>query len=315
MNKYIRNEKDIGTQKTICERFDPDCEITWCVTGQVVESGISSFPLANGERASQQIEFLRTQHHGTYLFLDGQSEVCDKSELEAPYHETMTHLPLIEHPQPCHALVLGGGDGAVVREVLKHDCVETCVLVEIDSNVVELCKQHIPDCAQAFLRDDPRLQLQYEDCLSYLQNTIAPQTFDIIISDLPEIIGEEQKAVRGRLYNREFYASVFRALKADGILMIHIGCLLHTETATNTQVYEDISSVFSNRRLLCTYLPMFSLEWLFCVASKESKHQWNMLSQAQRERQQRLSQQTVIYDDELHQGLFRYNRRIRSVMI
>ncbi len=315
MQTYIRNQHEIGTPKVITEYLDGEHEWTYHYRGEVLESGTSSCTLADGKELSQSIDILRTKNYGILLFLDNLLQTSDIPELEAPYHETMVHVPLIEHPHPRRVLVLGGGDGAIVREVLKHEGVEECVLIELDPNVVEVCTQHLPNCARAFLEHDPRLRIQYEDCIGYLKAIRGTSTYDVVIIDLTDIVNVEQEVVRNTLYSSDLYRLVSGVMQEHGIMMTYTGRLwLETDDAVNAEIYNNIVSIFPHTTLLCTFVPMFTLEWLFCMACKNQEHQWNQLDQKQSARQQIISRDTIVYERDFHRMALCSSRRVQQHM-
>ncbi len=311
---YIRNQHEIGTQKVITEYLDGEHEWTYQYRGEVLESGVSSCTLANGEDLSQSIDILRTKNYGTLLFLDNLLQTSDVSALEAPYHETMVHAPLIEHPHPRRVLVLGGGDGAIAREVLKHECVEECGLIELDPNVVEVCTQCLPNCARAFLEHDPRLRIRYEDCFGYLKRIRGTAAYDVVILDLTDIVNVEQDVVRDSLYSSDLYRLVSEVLQEQGIMMTYTGRVwLQTDDAVNAEIYNNIASIFPYTTLLSTFVPMFTLEWMFCMACNDQEYQWNQLNSEQSARQEAISQKTVVYDQNFHRMALSSSRRIQHM--
>lgn len=314
MTTYVRLEEEIGAEREICEYLDKELELRHCLRGEIVESGLSSATLATGEVLTQHVEFLKTENYGTVLFLDKMVQTCDLPELEASFHETMVHVPLIEHHDPRRILVLGGGDGAIVREVVKHDNVEQCVLVELDNNIIELSKKHLPNCARVFLEDEPRLQIHYQDCIGYLDDAAEPDSFDVVIVDLVDVLDADKRATRQALYSRDFYGAIKRALKPDGILITHVGGLLHTEKQVNREVFWEFAEVFPNARPLSVYVPIFFLEWLFCVAAKDTNFSWNSFGPDQLDRLSRVSGRTVFYDLTFHRGVFQENFQVRDIV-
>jgi spermidine synthase len=113
----------------------------------------------------QEVLVFRSAQYGNVLVLDGVIQLTEKDEFS--YHEMMTHLPLCSHPHPRRVLIVGGGDGGILREVCRHDCVEEIVLVEIDPTVIRVCRKYFGrSTAVAF--DDPRLSIVHQDGAAYL---------------------------------------------------------------------------------------------------------------------------------------------------
>lgn len=156
----------------------------------------------------QFIEIYETTHHGRVLLHDGFFMLSDRDE--AIYHEMISHVPLLTHPNPKNVLVIGGGDGGTAREVLRHPGVEKCTMVEIDGEVVEACRKYFPNVARSF--SDPRLDLKIEDGVAFMKNT--DEKFDVIIIDSTDPIGPATP-----LFGEEFYGDVRNALGEDGIVV------------------------------------------------------------------------------------------------
>src|SRR6266545_2239411 len=135
--------------------------------------------LARAKTAFQDVEIAETRAHGLALFLDGmpQSAVSD----EYVYHEALVHPALISHADPKRVLIAGGGEGATLREVLRHPGVERAVMVDIDGELVDLCREHLAEMHQGAF-DDPRAEVVIGDALAYLRE--HEDRFDAIVVDL-----------------------------------------------------------------------------------------------------------------------------------
>lgn len=156
----------------------------------------------------QKVEVVETQEHGMLLAHDGMIMVTERDEFV--YHDMITHVPLFTHPNPKNVLVIGGGDGGTVREVLKHKSVEKVTMVEIDGLVVEACRKYIPQTAGKL--DDPRVTLLIQDGVDFMKN--SKEQFDVIIVDSSEPIGPATP-----LFNVDFYKDVAARLTENGIVV------------------------------------------------------------------------------------------------
>ncbi|MEZ5854776.1 MAG: polyamine aminopropyltransferase [Hyphomicrobiaceae bacterium] len=161
----------------------------------------------------QHLVIFDNETWGRVLMLDGVCQLTTSDEFV--YHEMMAHVPLMALKSPRRVLVIGGGDGGVLREVLKHPSVEKAMLVEIDRSVVDLSLQYYPEIAAGAF-DDPRSELLIADGLKYVAETT--ERFDAIIVDSSEPIGPS--AV---LHTPQFFADCKRALAADGIFVTQNG--------------------------------------------------------------------------------------------
>jgi spermidine synthase len=156
----------------------------------------------------QKVEVVETQEHGKLLAHDGMIMVTERDEFV--YHDMITHVPMHTHPQPKNILVIGGGDGGTVREVLRHPTVEKVTMVEIDGVVVEASKKFIPQTANRL--SDPKVDLRIADGVDFVKNT--DDKFDVIIVDSSEPIGPATP-----LFNINFYKDVDRCLATGGAVV------------------------------------------------------------------------------------------------
>ena len=163
--------------------------------------------LFEGKSPFQTVKIIETYSHGRMLINDDIVMTCERDEFI--YHEMISHIPLFTHPHPENVLIIGGGDGGTAREVLKHRNIKECVLVEIDSLVVEACKKHLQTIGSEF--DNPRLTVHFDDGASFVKN--KKNHYDVIIVDSADPIGPGKI-----LFEAPFYEDVFQALKPDGLM-------------------------------------------------------------------------------------------------
>ncbi len=155
----------------------------------------------------QKIEVYESKEFGRILVIDGHGMLCDKDEFI--YHEMMAHVPACTHKEPKRALVIGGGDGGVAKELLRHPQIEVD-MVEIDEEVVNVSKEYFPHIGDW---DNPRLNLLIEDGIEFVKNVPA-DTYDLVLVDSTDPEGPAEG-----LFDRNFYAHVFKILKEDGIVV------------------------------------------------------------------------------------------------
>ena len=156
----------------------------------------------------QRVQILETKGHGPMLVNDG--IIMTSKRDEYIYHEMIAHVPLFTHPSPQQVLIIGGGDGGTAREVLKHETVQKCVMVEIDRMVTEACKKHLKATGQGL--EHPKLDLKFEDGAAFMAR--SENLFDVIIIDSSDPIGPSTV-----LFSEGFYKDIFKALKEDGLLV------------------------------------------------------------------------------------------------
>ncbi|PIE03593.1 MAG: spermidine synthase [Acidobacteria bacterium] len=164
--------------------------------------------LFSGKSDFQQVDIVEAVGYGRMLFIDGLVMVSERDEFI--YHDMISHVPLFSHPNPQNVLIIGGGDGGTLREVLRHDGIESCVMVEIDPVVVHACKEFLPQtsCSMAH----PKAQVLIQDGIQYVKET--DKRFDLVLVDSTDPIGPATP-----LFGEDFYQNVFRILKQNGIVV------------------------------------------------------------------------------------------------
>ena len=242
----------------------------------------------------QQIEFHDTHALGRMVALDGAFMLSERDEFI--YHECMVHVAALAHPEPKRALVMGGGDGCVARELLKHASVETIIIAELDAAMIEACRATLADVHQnAF--DNPRVTVEIGDALAYLQRT--NERFDLVVMDLTDPHDEDAAA----LYSRETYRLICDRLSPDGIVSLHIGsAFFHPERFATT--LRDLRTVFSEVHAYKAFMPTYGAEWGMACASM----QINPCALSETEVAQRLDQRAIrdlrFYTPRVHASLF-----------
>lgn len=162
---------------------------------------------------------------GRVMALDGVVQTTERDEFI--YHEMMAHVPLIAHSNAKKVLIIGGGDGGMLREVSRHPGVEQITMVEIDAGVVTFCKKYLPS-HNAGTFDDPRFTLVITDGVDFISQ--SSEKFDVIISDCTDPIGPGKS-----LFTSDFYQGSARCLNQDGIFVAQNGvCFLQQEEAVNS---------------------------------------------------------------------------------
>lgn len=206
----------------------------------------------------QELAILDTYEFGRMLLLDGivQTTIGD----EYVYHEMITHVPLFTHKNPKKVLVVGGGDGGTIREILKHKSVEKAVLCEIDERVVELSKKYLPEISCSL--DDPRAEVFIGDGIKYVLD--RKNEFDVIIVDSTDPFG----AAEG-LFNISFYKSLYECLTPDGIFVAQTETPIYLPQVVK-QVFDDVNNVFPITKLYMAAIPTYpGVYWSFTMGSKK----------------------------------------------
>jgi len=156
----------------------------------------------------QEIEVVESESFGKVLLIDGVIMLTESDEF--CYHEMIAHVPLCVHPKAQKVLVIGGGDGGTIREILKHDNIKEIEICEIDKKVIEVSKRHFPNLGNSF--DDPKVKIFCEDGNKFIRK--RKNEYDLIVVDSSDPIGPAEV-----LFRKEFYEAMYQALKDDGIVV------------------------------------------------------------------------------------------------
>ncbi len=206
----------------------------------------------------QQLAVVDTYAYGRMLMLDNIVMTTIKDEFV--YHEMLSLVPLNTHPNPENVLVIGGGDGGAVREIVRHPKVKQVTLVEIDEKVIVNSKKYLPEIAAAF--DNPKLRLIVADGIKHIQEN--HNKYDVILVDSTDPIGP---AVG--LFALDFYRDVYAALKEDGIMAAQTESpYLHDKIIK--QIHSDLKSLYPLVKLYLASIPTYPTGlWSFTLASKK----------------------------------------------
>ena len=247
--------------------------------------------LFSGRSDYQQLDIVETLDYGRMMLLDGLVMVTERDEFV--YHEMIAHPALFTHPAPKKVLVIGGGDGGSIREIVRHPEVELAVLCEIDALVIEKAIEFLPSLASAIDGTHPKVQVQVADGLAYIKE--HPATFDLILVDSTDPIGP---AVG--LFEESFYQLVESALKADGIMVAQSESPFY-HAAIQKSMFANLRATFPIVEMYQAFVPTYpSGLWSFAFASK----QYHPLTDFAAERAAKRSFPTRYYNPDLHRGAF-----------
>jgi spermidine synthase len=210
----------------------------------------------------QNVEILETASYGKVLVLDGRIQSSQADEFI--YHEALVHPGLLAvDGEPVSALVIGGGEGATLREVLKYPSIRRAVMVDIDAEVVELCRRHLPEMHQGAF-EDPRTELRHEDARAWLERT--DERFDFISIDLVEPLEEGPACL---LFTREFYSLVRERLTPGGTMTMQAGMTKIGELGFFSAINRTLRDVFPVVAGYQTFISCFGTPWGFITATKQ----------------------------------------------
>lgn len=235
----------------------------------------------------QRIDVLETEQFGRALVLYGSIMITEQDEFV--YHEMISHVPLNVHPKPAQVMIIGGGDGGTLREVMKHEEVEQATMVEIDRQVVEVSRRFFPRVGTAF--GHPKALVIYDDAAHFVATTES--TYDVILADTSDPIGPAEV-----LFQRSFYQSVYDRLGEDGIFVPQTESPWLNQESIK-KIYQNLRAVFPVVRMYLAHVPTYpGALWSFAFCSKR----YDPLAdfQATRCRQQGLR----YYNGDVHRGSF-----------
>ncbi len=224
----------------------------------VYEHGIQQL-IAYQKTAFQEMYIVETGVYGKALILDGKWQSCSGDEFL--YHEPLVHPALLSHESPKTALVLGGGEGATIREILRWNTIERVVMVDIDGEVVKACQKHLPEMHQGAF-DDPRLELVIGDALKYIDET--REKWDIVISDLSDPIEEGPSF---QLFTQEYFQQIKGIMSSDSFFVVQAGPVAIGEIKLHARLVNTLKTVFPNVLSYNSPVPTYAVPWGFALAS------------------------------------------------
>lgn len=259
--------------------------------------------VAGAKTSFQQVEIADNHLFGRMLILDGkiQSAAFD----EYIYHEALVQPAMLLHESPRRVFVAGGGEGATLREIFRHPSVERAVMVDIDREVVELCRAHLGEWHRGSF-DDPRLELVISDARRYLEEN--EERFDVIIIDIPEPV-EESPALK--LFTRQFYALLQQRLADGGLIILQAGDFSAAFLEAHCAIFNTIRQVLPHTYSYHAFVPSFNTDWSFILAARDFDPglvEAGLIDRRIKERGLQLS----FYDEETHRGMFSVSKDIRG---
>ncbi len=257
--------------------------------------------VASKKSAVQQIDILDTPAYGRVLVLDGGLMTTEKDEFI--YHEMITHVPMAVNPSVKNVLVIGGGDGGTVRELVKYKTIESIDLVEVDKDVVLLCKKYLPFTSCKL--KDRRVSVWFEEGLRYVRGKKAE--YDLIIIDSSDPYGPADG-----LFTREFYGTCFKALRDGGILINqHESPFYAAHQRSVRDAHRHIAVEFPLSTVYQCHIPSYpSGHWLFGFASKK----YHPIKDLDDARWNKLGIKTRYYNTDLHRGAFALPNYVKELL-
>ena len=239
----------------------------------------------------QQIDIYDTPEFGKVLTLDGNVMLTERDEFI--YDEMITHVPMAVHPNVQDVLVIGAGDGGVVRELARYESIRRIDLVEMDEQVLDACRRYLP--GNACRLDDDRVHIYFDNALRFIRRTHAQ--YDLIIVDSTDPFGPSEG-----YFTREFYGICYNALRDDGIMVNQQGSpFYHQDAEAMQRSHKRIVSTFPISRVYQAHIPTYAAGyWLFGFASKK----YHPIDDFDRDKWLALHLKTNYYTVRLHTGAF-----------
>ncbi len=208
----------------------------------------------------QDIELVETDEFGKVLLLDNITQVAERHDYQ--YHEPMVHPALCSHPSPESVCIIGGGDGGVLSEVVKHKSVKEIHMAELDEGVIDFSRKYL-GAIHGTSFDDPRLQIHVVDGREFVSK--QKQRYDVIIMDMTDPFGPSRY-----LYTREFFRRIKNALKSDyGIFVMHSESPVSRPKAFSS-IRKTLGTSFSNVRSMYLYIQMYAVLWSITICSNKT---------------------------------------------
>jgi len=247
--------------------------------------------LYSAQSEFQRIDIFESQEFGRMLVLDGYLMLTEKDEFI--YHEMLAHVPLAVNPEIRRVLVIGAGDGGVVRELTRYLSIESIDLVEIDQMVIEASRTYLPFTAGWL--DDPRVTIHVQDGLKFVRRYEGH--YDLIVVDSTDPFGPGEG-----LFTREFYGNCYKALNADGILVNqHESPFYDVDAIAMQRAHKRIVESFQISRVYQAHIPTYpSGHWLFGFAS----NRFHPVQDLKAREWKKLGIETRYYNTNLHRGAF-----------
>jgi spermidine synthase len=262
--------------------------------------------IAKARTAMQDVEIVETPSYGRMLILDGLIQSAEDDE--HVYHEALVHPGLIAHDGPGEVLIIGGGEGATLREVLRHQSVERATMVDIDGQLIELCKEHLDDWHRGSF-DDPRAEVIIGDGRGFLETT--DRTFDVVICDITDFLDHGPAL---RLYTKQFYELIGRRLNPGGVLIVQALETSSMDHEEHTMLVRTIGEAFPVVRSYLAFVPSFLYSWGFITASTSVDPAALTEEEVDARLARRLTSELRSYDGTTHRGYFSLPKDFRALL-
>jgi spermidine synthase len=260
----------------------------------------------HGHSEFQEIVIAESECFGRCLILDNEFQSAELDEFV--YHESLVQPALILHPKPEKVAIIGGGEGAALREVLRHKTINMAVMVDLDKKVIECSKEYLPSFHNGSFLDE-RTKLLFEDGRKFIEET--DEIFDAIIIDVTCPLEEGPSY---KLFTKEFYEVVRQRLAPQGLLSVQASTVSPTALITYTIINRTLKEVFTNVFPYAAHVPFFAMLWGFCLATNDLGTAQVTKEEIDRRTSERIKGKLRFYDGTTHQALFNLPKYVRTAL-
>lgn len=256
------------------------------------------------ETEHQHLIIFKNEQWGTVMALDGVIQTTEKDEFV--YHEMMVHVPMLAHGNAKNVLIIGGGDGGILREVLKHPNVESVTQVEIDQQVIDMCVKYLPNHS-AGAYDHPKANIVIADGVDYVNK--CKETYDVIISDSTDPMGPGEV-----LFTSRFYQGIRNCLHPSGVFVAQNG-VSFMQTEEVTTAYKRLSPLFSQATFYSGAVPTYVGGIMTFAWATDDPRLKEQPVELIRQRYEAAGLTTRFYTPKVHVGSFALPKYVLNAMV
>lgn len=261
--------------------------------------------IASIQTPFQKAKIIDTYSLGRILVLDNKIQSAESDEFV--YHEALVHPAMVFHGKPSNVLILGGGEGATLREVLRYKSVKKVTMVDIDKILVDLCEKHLDKWHVGSFKD-PRVSFVFEDAMEYTKHT--EDKFDVIIMDINDPVRGGPAAL---IYTREFFESLKNLLTGNGIFVTQGIEISYDASDLHSVLHKTLESVYKTTESYCEYIPSFTSMWGFLICSQSDRKASQLSSESINDAARKLLISDLkYYDGTTHQRIFSLPKFVRE---
>ena len=255
----------------------------------------------------QKIELYDSYDFGIIVMLDGKVQSTEKDEFI--YHEALVHPAMLLHPKPQRVLILGGGEGATLREVLRYHSLRKVIMVDIDREFVNICSKYLKTWHQGSFNNS-KATLLFTDAFDYIKET--DDRFDVVVADISDPAEEGPARF---VYTNNFYKSIQKVLTKDGIFVTHateIGSI--SRKGISKKIFSSLKTVFPGVTFYYEYIPSFGCLWGYAICSQRPKLSDLTPEHIKNRIRDRKVKRLRYYDQETHQRMFSMSKNVRKFL-